>query len=92
MKKLLLVLLLSLGVMAVEAKPKYRIAVQKIEGKVYYIPQVRKKVPDMAIPQWVNLSNQPLRSKNEAFNYVRDAQIIQDQLRQAEVIQYINVK
>lgn len=92
MKKLLLVLLLLLGVMAVEAKPKYRIAVKRIEGTLYFIPQVKKKVPDMLAPQWVDISNQPLKSENEAVNVIRETQIIQSQMRQAEIIQYINIK
>jgi hypothetical protein len=91
MKKLV-VLLLLLGVMTVQAKPKYRIAVKKIEGKLYYIPQHKEKVPGLAVPQWVDISNQPLKSENEAMNYVREAQIIQDQLRQAQIIRYINIK
>lgn len=92
MKKLLLVLLLLLGVMTVEARPKYRIAVKRIEGTLYFIPQVKKTVPDMLAPQWVDLSNQPLKSENEARNIVRETQIIQSQMRQAEIIQFINIK
>lgn len=92
MKKLLLVLLLLLGVMTVEARPKYRIAVKRIEGTLYFIPQVKKTVPDMLAPQWVDLSNQPLKSENEARNVVRETQIIQSQMRQAEIIQFINIK
>jgi len=38
------------------------------------------------------MSNQPLKSENEAMNYVREARIIEDQLRQAQIIQYINIK
>jgi ABC-type cobalamin/Fe3+-siderophores transport system ATPase subunit len=92
MKKLV-VLLLLLGVMAAaEAKPKYRIAVKQIEGVLYYIPQVKTKVTGFAVPQWVDISNQPLKSKNEAMNYVRDTQIIENQIKQAQIIQYINIK
>ena len=92
MKKIV-VLLMLLGVIAsAEARPKYRIAVKRIEGKVYFIPQHREKVAGLAVPQWVDLANQPLQSENEAMNYVREAQIIQDQLRKAEIIQYINIK
>ena len=92
MKKLV-VLLLLLGVMAAaEAKPKYRIAVKQIEGVLYYIPQVKKKVEGLAAPQWVDISNQPLNSKNEAMNYVRDTQIIENQIRQSQIIQYINIR
>jgi hypothetical protein len=92
MKKIV-VLLMLLGVMtSAEARPKYRIAVKQIEGVLYYIPQVKKKVEGLAAPQWVDLSNQPLKSENEARNYVRETQIIESQIRQANIIQYINVK
>jgi hypothetical protein len=92
MKKIV-VLLMLLGVIAsAEARPKYRIVVKKIEGTLYYIPQAKKKVEGLAIRQWVDLSNQPLKSQNEAANYVREALIINDQLRQAQIIQYINIK
>ena len=92
MKKLV-VLLLLLGVMtAAEARPKYRIAVKQIEGVLYYIPQAKQKVEGLAAPQWVDLSNQPLKSENEARNYVRDTQIIENQIRQSTIIQYINLK
>jgi hypothetical protein len=91
MKKLV-VLLLLLGVMTAEARPKYRIAVKKIEGVLYYIPQHRQKVTGLAVPQWVDISNQPLKSQNEAMNYVRETQIIENQIKQAQIIQYINIK
>jgi len=91
MKKLV-VLLLLLGVMTAEARPKYRIAVKKIEGKIYYIPQHKERVSGLAVPQWVDISNQPLKSENEAMNFVREARIIEDQMRQAQIIQYINIK
>ena len=82
-----------LGVIAsAEARPKYRIAVKRIEGKLYFIPQHKEKVAGLAVPQWVDLSNQPLKSENEAMNYVREAQIIKMQIRQAEIIQYIKIK
>jgi hypothetical protein len=92
MKKIV-VLLMLLGVMtSAQARPKYRIAVKQIEGVLYYIPQVKKKVEGLAAPQWVDISNQPLKSQNEAMNYVRETQIIESQIRQANIIQYINVK
>jgi hypothetical protein len=92
MKKLV-VLLLLLGVMtAAEARPKYRIAVKQIEGVLYYIPQHWQKVTGFAVPQWVDISNQPLKSQNEAMNYVRETQIIENQIKQAQIIQYINIK
>jgi len=33
-----------------------------------------------------------LKSENEARNYVRDTQIIENQIRQSQIIQYINVR
>ena len=82
-----------LGVMtSASARPKYRIAVKQIEGVLYYIPQAKQKVEGLAAPQWVDLSNQPLKSKNEAMNYVRETQIIENQIKQAQIIQYINIK
>jgi hypothetical protein len=87
------VLLMLLGVIAsAEARPKYRIAVKRIEGTIYFIPQHKEKVAGLAVPQWVDMSNQPLKSENEAMNYVREARIIEDQMRQAQIIQYINIK
>jgi hypothetical protein len=92
MKKIV-VLLMLLGVIAsAEARPRYRIAVKRIEGTLYFIPQHREKVAGLAVPHWVDLSNQPLKSENEAMNYVREAQIIQMQIRQADIIQYIKIK
>lgn len=82
-----------LGVIAsAEARPKYRIAIKRIEGTLYFIPQVKKRVPDLLAPQWVDISNQPLKSENEARNIVRETQIIESQIRQAEIIQFINIK
>lgn len=82
-----------LGVItSAEARPKYRIAVKRIEGTLYFIPQVKKRVPDLLAPQWVDISNQPLKSENEARNIVRETQIIESQIRQAEIIQFINIK
>ena len=40
----------------------------------------------------MDLANQPLQSENEAMNYVRESRIIEDQMKQAEIIQYIKVK
>lgn len=82
-----------LGVMtSAQARPKYRIAVKRIEGVLYFIPQSKQKVEGLAVPQWVDISNQPLKTENEARNFVREAQIIESQIRQSQIIQYINVK
>jgi hypothetical protein len=93
MKKIILCVML-LGVVALQSfgKPKYRIEVKKIEGVIHYTPQVKKKVEGLPIPQWVDLSNQPLKSENEARNYVREEQVINNQIQQSTIIQYINIK
>jgi hypothetical protein len=92
MKKLLLVLLL-LGVMTVEARPKrYRIIVKRIEGRIYYIPQIKKANPSPFFKEWMDLSNQPLRSENEAMNYVRESYFIEERMKEVEIIQYIKIK
>jgi hypothetical protein len=88
----LMIVLLLLGVMTVEARPKYRIAIKRIEGTLYFIPQIRAGVPNVLINQWVNLSNQPLRSQNEALNYIRESKIVRNQMREADIIQYIKIK
>lgn len=90
--KTLLIVVLLLGVITIYARPNYRIVVKRIQGTIYFIPQTKTKVGGLVVPQWVDLSNQPLRSENEAMNYVREARIIQDQMRQAEIIQYIKIK
>ena len=50
----LMIVLLLLGVMTVEARPKYRIAIKRIEGTLYFIPQIRTGVPRLLINQWVD--------------------------------------
>jgi hypothetical protein len=93
MKKIVVLLMLLGVITSAEARPnRYRIALKQIEGVLYYIPQERKKIEGLPIPQWVDISNQPLKSENEARNYVREAQIIESQIRQSNIIQYINVK
>jgi hypothetical protein len=73
-------------------KPKYRIVVKQIEGILKYIPQVKTKVPDYMVKRWKDISNQPLSSENEARNYVVEAQIIDKQLQQSTIINYIYIK
>jgi len=73
-------------------KPKYRIVVKQIEGILKYIPQVKTNVPDYMVKRWKDISNQPLSSENEARNYVVEAQIIDKQLQQSTIINYIYIK
>lgn len=65
-------LMLVIGLSAF-GKEKYRIEVRKIEGVLKYTPQVKKSVPDFYIKHWVDISNQPLNSENEAHNYIMEA-------------------
>jgi len=74
------------------AKPKYRIEVKIIEGVLKYTPQVKKKVQGLAIEQWVDISNQPLKSENEAVNYIRESQIVDKQIQQSMIVNYIYIK
>ena len=88
----LMIVLLLLGVMTVEARPKYRIAIKRIEGTLYFIPQIKKSVPHFLVNHWVDLSNQPLRSQNEALNYITQSKIILNQMNESDVIKYIKIK
>jgi hypothetical protein len=88
----LIIVLLLLGVMTMEAKPKYRIAIKRIEGTLYFIPQIKKGVPHFLVNQWVNLANQPLRSQNEALNYITQSKIILNQMNESDVVKYIKIK
>lgn len=93
MKKTILFVMLF-GVVALQCfgKPKYRIVVKQIEGTLKYIPQVKKEVPDFIVKHWVSISNQPLSSENEARNYVMESQIIDKQIQQSTIINYIYIK
>ena len=56
MKKIV-VLLMLLGVIAsAEARPKYRIAVKRIEGTLYFIPQHKEKVAGLAAVSYTHLT------------------------------------
>lgn len=52
------------------AREKYRIKVQKIEGKIKYMPQTKRNVRDFMVKQWVDISNQPLGTQTEAEKFI----------------------
>ena len=91
MKKVILGLMLVMGLSAF-GREKYRIEVQKIEGVVKYTPQVKKNVPDFYIKHWVNLSNQPLSSENEAHNYIMEARTAESMSIRNNKSTYIYIK
>ena len=74
------------------AREKYRIVIKQIDGTLKYIPQVKKKVPAFIVKRWVDVSNQPLSSENEARNYILEAQVVDKQIQQSMVLNYIYIK
>jgi hypothetical protein len=74
------------------ARERYRIVVKQIEGKVKYIPQTKKHVAGFLAKQWVDLANQPLGAENEARNYVLEAQIVDKQIQQSTIQNFIYIK
>jgi hypothetical protein len=74
------------------ARERYRIVVKQIEGKVKYIPQTKKHVTGFLAKQWVDLANQPLGAENEARNYVLEAQIVDKQIQQSTIQNFIYIK
>ena len=74
------------------AREKYRIVIKQIDGTLKYIPQVKKKVPAFIVKRWVDVSNQPLNSENEARNYILEAQVVDKQIQQSMILNYIYIK
>ena len=74
------------------ARERYRIVVKQIEGKIKYIPQTKKRVTGFLSKRWVDVSNQPLSSENEARNYILEAQIVDKQRQQSTIQNFIYIK
>ena len=74
------------------ARERYRIVVKQIEGKIKYIPQTKKRVTGFLSKRWVDVSNQPLSSENEARNYILEAQIVDKQIQQSTIQNFIYIK
>jgi hypothetical protein len=73
-------------------RERYRIVVKQIEGKLKYFPQTKKRVTGFLAKQWVDLANQPLGAENEARNYVLEAQIVDKQIQQSTIQNFIYIK
>jgi uncharacterized protein YjdB len=74
------------------ARERYRIVVKQIEGKIKYIPQTKKRVTGFLSKRWVDVSNQPLSSENEARNYILEVQIVDKQIQQSTIQNFIYIK
>ena len=73
-------------------RERYRIVVKEMEGKLRYIPQTKKRVTGFLAKQWVDLANQPLGAENEARNYILEAQIVDKQIQQSTIQNFIYIK
>jgi len=85
----LLPLFLSFQTMARE---KYRIKIQKIEGVVKYIPQIKRSVPQFYAKHWVDISNQPLSTQTEAERFINEEKEAENLLIQNNKSTYIYIK
>ena len=85
----LLPLLVSFQTMARE---KYRIKIQKIEGVVKYMPQIKRSVPQFYAKHWVDISNQPLSTQTEAEGFIIEEKVAETLLIQNNKSTYIYIK
>jgi hypothetical protein len=74
------------------AREKYRIKVQKIEGVVKYIPQIKRSVPQFYAKHWVDISNQPLSTQTEAERFIIEEKEAENLLMQNNKSTYIYIK
>ena len=90
---LLSVVLLTLFVsFQTMAREKYRIKVQKIEGVVKYMPQTKRYIRDFMVRHWVDISNQPLDTQNEAERFIIEEKVAESLLMQNNKSTYIYIK
>ena len=73
-------------------REKYRIKVQKIEGVVKYMPQIKRNVPDFIVKHWVDISNQPLNTQIEAEAVIIEEKEAEKLLIQNNKSTYIYIK
>ena len=69
-----------------EAKPKYRLQIKVIGTDTVYYPQIKKEVPGFMVPQWVDISNQPLHNKDMALRLIGEVQLVDRTIRQTQII------
>jgi hypothetical protein len=91
MKKVMLLFMLVIGLSAF-GREKYRIKVQKIEGVVKYMPQIKRSVPQFYAKHWVDISNQPLSTQTEAEGFIIEEKEAEKLLIQNNKSTYIYIK
>lgn len=91
MKKMILVALMLGMTLTAYSTKRYRIKIIRIEGKLRYIPQAKRKSAEYLVKRWIDISNQPLTSENEARNYINSAQIIVKEMQDVVNIKYIYI-
>ena len=74
------------------AREKYRIKIQKIEGVVKYMPQIKRTIPQFYAKLWVDMSNQPLNTQTEAEKYIIEDKEAENLLIQNNKSTYIYIK
>jgi len=74
------------------AREKYRIKIQKIEGVVKYMPQIKRSVPQFYAKHWMDISNQPLNTKIEAEGFIIEEKEAEKLLIQNNKSTYIYIK
>ena len=84
-------LMLVMGLSAF-GREKYRIKVQKIEGVVKYMPQIKRSVPQFYAKMWVDISNQPLNTQTEAEGVIIEEKEAENLLIQNNKSTYIYIK
>ena len=87
----MLLFMLVIGLSAF-GREKYRIKIQKIEGVVRYIPQIKRSVPQFYAKMWVDISNQPLNTKIEAEGFIIEEKEAEKLLIQNNKSTYIYIK
>lgn len=87
----MLLFMLVIG-LSVFGREKYRIKVQKIEGVVKYMPQIKRSVPQFYAKHWVDISNQPLSTQTEAEGFIIEEKEAEKLLIQNNKSTYIYIK
>jgi len=87
----MLLFMLVIGLSAF-GREKYRIKIQKIEGVVKYMPQIKRSVPQFYAKHWMDISNQPLSTQAEAEGFIIEEKEAEKLLIQNNKSTYIYIK
>lgn len=87
----MLLFMLVIGLSAF-GREKYRIKIQKIEGVVKYMPQIKHSVPQFYAKHWIDISNQPLNTQTEAEKYIIEEKEAEKLLIRNNKSTYIYIK